>query len=509
MKPPTIEPGRESAIRRNLHATLASRNREIYVRAINVLWDLHKRDRWIIKSAFLCQVAQALSDSVLSLDLIEEEENNRQVDDSDAIDEIDSFYDDQSVEQASRRSYEHLRAHGWFGEHAERVDGKIKTTLIMGQEARDLAEYVTRVEFSHERDESSCVYAVLAALEKASTDLKRAQMDERLDDPAIRRDVREGVFQAYLTAVERGDQLITRLRGASDDFRLREKELLDTDSTEKLEALMKTGYRKALFDKIMQPLRVDDGISRFAGQIAGNLEMWAFDPVVIKLLDEADSCGETEGTGGAASLWPMHLSSAKYTFTHDIIDAWNAVQALDGEFTQLLAKRYRSLMGGGGSSVASIEHMLTLASSRDPRRSAAALSATRHAAALPCDEGFCPSDVKIGNPKSRSKGRKRLGVDVDRGMEEKSYLANDCGEYDNAAARMAKRIGKAGGFLSTMDEPPKNKAERVDYMTAVLAAGRRNSPYVVLPIDDSERVETDSVSIPVIDFQIKEGQDGH
>lgn len=508
MKSPTIQISRESAIRRDLHATLASKNREIYVRAIAVLWDLHKRDRWIVKGAFLYQLAQALSDSALSLELVDDE-NDQQIDDSDTADEIDSFYDDQSVERASRRSYEHLRGHGWFREHAERVDGKIKTTLIMGQEARDLAEYVTRVEFSHERDESSCVYAVLAALEKASTDLTRAKSDKRLDEPAIRRDVREGIFQAYLTAVERGNQLITRLRGASDDFRLREKELLDTDDTEKLEALMETGYRKTLFDKIMQPLRVDDGISRFAGQIAQTLETWMFDPLVIELLNETDSHSKADDKGVSALSWPVNISSARNTFTHDIADAWEAVQALDGEFTQLLARRYRSLMGGGGSSAATIERMLALVSSRDPMRSTAALIAVQQAIALPCAEGFSPSSLKFARPKSRARNRTRLGVDIDRDMGEGSYLANAQGEYDNAAARMARRIRDAGGFFSTRDEPPHSRAERVEFMMAVLAAGKRNSPYVVLPIDDTDRVETDSVSIPLIDFQIKEGHDAN
>ena len=174
VRPLSFSLRRDVEAQRRLYAVLSSPKRTFYVHGIVVLWDLHCAKRWITKDDFIDTLATRFENHLIEGKLGVRDEF---LDENFSIEEEDCS-DEENPSLQARIVFRRLHETGWFELFKDTVEGSLRTTLVVGERASRLAEFVAAEQRHIHADSTSCVLNVRVGLEHAQGALN--QMRSRL-----------------------------------------------------------------------------------------------------------------------------------------------------------------------------------------------------------------------------------------------------------------------------------------------------------------------------------------
>ena len=484
---------RDGEAQRRLYAVLSSPKREFYVHGIIVLWDLHCSKRWITKDDFVDTLATRFENYLVGGLLGGRDEF---LDENFAVEEDESPEEESPLSRARivlRRLYET----GWFELFKDSVEGTLKTTLVVGDQASRLAEFVAADARRSHVDSTSCVLNVRASLEHAHDGLERARTDGRdIDDAVVRGVVGRELCEALKNARERSEALNARIRRTCHEFKLTSMRIAGCRTQHDLQLVM-DDYERGLFDSIMQPLRIEDGFDRNGDVIVRMLDAWSVDSELMALVREASRLpGMPEGLSRPFEF----IQDVRYTYAVRIRDAWEYALSLEKRVTSEMSKKHRMLLGGSSTMAAAYERAIMQISQSDEARAAHALEAMQAALSLPDKGPFDDSCLSAFRAQDDAEKMNRVRI-ADQG--DMATVRRDDAVSESALARAGRRMRAMVAHAGEVDGsslPLSSRADRVQQMLYVLAADSKDSAYVVPQVDDNDRVVSGGQNIAHVRF---------
>lgn len=478
---------------RRLYAVLSSPKRAFYVHGIIVLWDLHCSKRWITKDDFVETLATRFENHLVSGTLGACDEF---LDENFSIVEDDSPEDEDPLSQA-RIVFRRLHETGWFELFKDSVEGALETTLVVGDRASRLAEFVAADARRSHVDSTSCVLNVRASLEHAQSGLARIQAAGRsIDDAVLRGVAGRELCEALKNARERSDALNARIRRTCHEFKLTSMRIASCRSQYDLQLVM-DDYEQGLFDSIMQPLRIEDGFDRNGDAIVRILDAWSVDSDLLALVHEASRLpGMPEGLSRPFEF----IQDVRYTYAVRVRDAWEYALSLEKRVTSEMSKKHRMLLGGASTMAAAYERAIMQVSQSDETLAALALEAMQESLFLPDRGPFDDSCLSTFRTQDDAEKMNRVMV-ADKG--DMPAVSRDDAVVESALARAGRKMR---GMVARQGEvdgsslPLSNRADRIQQMLYVLAADSKDSTYVVPRIDDEDRVSSGGQNIVRVRF---------
>ena len=484
---------RDGEAQRRLYAVLSSPKRDFYVQGIVVLWDLHCSKRWITKDDFVETLATRFENHLVVGMLGNRDEF---LDENFSVEEDDSSEEESPLSRA-RIVFRRLHETGWFELFKDSVEGALETTLVVGDRASRLAEFVATDERRSHVDSTSCVLNVRAGLEHAQSGLERARVGGRgVDDAVVRGVVGRELCEALKNARDRSEALNARIRRTCHEFKLTSMRIASCRSQYDLQFVMDE-YEQGLFDSIMQPLRIEDGFDRNGDAIVRILDAWSVDSGLLALVREAAHLpGMPEGLSRPFEF----IQDVRYTYAVRVRDAWEYALPLEKRITSEMSKKHRMLLGGSSTMAAAYERAIMRISQHDETLAAHALAAMQEALVLPDKGSFddsCLSALRLQDDATKM-NRVRI---FDQGDMPEVRRGDAVTESALTRARktmqdMVAREGEVDGASL----PLSSRADRVEQMLYVLAADSKGSSYSVPGIDDDDRLSSGGRNIARVRF---------
>ncbi|WP_462134798.1 Wadjet anti-phage system protein JetA family protein [Slackia piriformis] len=484
---------RDVEAQRRLYAVLSSPKRMFYVHGIVVLWDLHCAKRWITKDDFVETLATRFENYLIEGNLGVRDEfldKNFSIEEEDCADE-----EDPSLQ--ARIVFRRLHETGWFELFKDAVEGSLRTTLVVGEQASRLAEFVAAEQRHAHVDSTSCVLNVRVGLEHAQGALNQMRSGSRgLDDAVLRSVVGRELCEALKNAQERSAVLNARIRRTCHEFKLTSMRIAGCRTQYDLQLVM-DDYEQGLFDSIMQPLRIEDGFDRNGDAIVRMLDAWSVDSELLSLVHETSRLpGMPEGLSRPFEF----IQDVRYAYAVRVRDAWEYALSLEKRITSEMSKKHRMLLGGTSTMAAAYERAIMHIAQSDDALAACALEAMQGVLFLPGKGPFDDSCLSTFRAHDDAEKMNRVRI-VDRGDMATVCRADAVAEsaLTRAGKKMQRMIARQGS-LDGSSLPLSSRADRVEQMLYVLAADSKDSTYVVPRIDDEDRVVSDGQNIARVRF---------
>ncbi len=484
---------RDGETQRRLYAVLSSPKRDFYVHGIIVLWDLHCSKRWITKDDFVETLATRFENHLVNGALGVRDEF---LDENFSVEEDDSAEEESPLSRA-RIVFRRLHETGWFELFKDSVEGALKTTLVVGDRASRLAEFVTADARRSHVDSTSCVLNVRASLEHAQSGLERARVDGRgIDDAVVRGVVGRELCEALKNARERSEALNARIRRTCHEFKLTSMRIASCRTQYDLQFVM-DDYEQGLFDSIMQPLRIEDGFDRNGDAIVRMLDAWSVDSDLMALVREASRLpGMPEGLSRPFEF----IQDVRYTYAVRVRDAWEYALSLEKRVTSEMSKKHRMLLGGASTMAAAYERAIMQVSQSDETRADLALEAMQDVLFLPDKGAFDDSCLSTFRAQEDAEKMNRVMI-ADQG--DMPAVRRDDAVAESALTRAGKKMQRMVACQGEVDGsslPLSSRADRVQQMLYVLAADSKDSAYAVPRIDDEDRMSSGGQNIVRVRF---------
>lgn len=506
--------GRSAALAR-LHAVLSSPKRAGYILGIEVLYHLFSTERWILKEHFLEQLSERFENSVFDFSRDEDELLDRWMTES----EDDEAEPDEPAASKARLSartvYHRLGRAGWFFVCKDEVNGALCDTLVVPHEASSLARFVALTEAPFERGasrgaESPCVYPTFTTIKMATDEYLDASAPQKghgtrpIERPAVREAVAKKLYNSLMFAEERSKTLNDRLREALHGFKILSDRISRATGMAELGKLVEVDYRKALFESVMQPLRLEDGFDHYGARVVGILDSWLMDDDVMELIAEGSRLA-----GGERSTVSLKtdIYLLRYDFGLTLKEVWDYVTSLETGVAELVARRYRILLGGHTSTETGLSRCLMRLCSDNPRVCEIAVEALHAVFPVPFEDSFYDEDFY--RVRSRREARPDRTVTItESSMVKKSARMPTAREngIKAAVAKMNAMIEKRGGLVTNDDLALAGRDDRAFQMVCVLAGNGKDADYVVREIDDTLRIRSGSQNVPFVTFEAKAGR---
>lgn len=484
---------RDVEAQRRLYAVLSSPKRTFYVHGIVVLWDLHCAKRWITKDDFVETLATRFENYLIEGKLGVRDEF---LDKNFSIEEEDCS-DEESPSLQARIVFRRLHETGWFELFKDTVEGSLRTTLVVGEQASRLAEFVAAEQRHIRVDSTSCVLNVRVGLEHAQSALSQLKSDScELDDAVLRSVVGRELCEALKNARERSAALNARIRRTCHEFKLTSMRIASCRTQHDLQLVM-DDYEQGLFDSIMQPLRIEDGFDRNGDAIVRMLDAWSVDSELLSLVREA---ARLPGMPEELSRPLEFIQDVRYAYAARVRDAWEYALSLEKRVTSEMSKKHRMLLGGSSTMAAAYERVIMHIAQSDEALAACALEAVQDVLSLPDKGPF--DDLSLSTFRTNDDAEKMNRVRIaERGDMDTVCRADAAAEsaLTRAGKKMQCMIARQGA-VDGLSLPLSSRADRVEQMLYVLAADSRDSAYAVSLVDDDDRVVSGGQNIARVRF---------